>query len=58
MQGGDCLLNKDGFPKQIYPNQWKGENGLYCAGLARRGLDTVAMEAQNIAHHIFNIIEN
>ncbi|XP_071741332.1 probable indole-3-pyruvate monooxygenase YUCCA10 [Rutidosis leptorrhynchoides] len=54
--GCDSLLNRDGYPKQMYPNQWKGENGLYCVGLARRGLVTVAMEAQNIAHHIFNVI--
>ncbi|XP_076882994.1 putative indole-3-pyruvate monooxygenase YUCCA10 [Bidens hawaiensis] len=56
LQGGDCLLNKHGFPKQMYPHHWKGENGLYCVGLARRGYKTIAMEAQNIAHHIFNLI--
>ncbi|KAK1437254.1 hypothetical protein QVD17_03043 [Tagetes erecta] len=56
LQGGDCLLNKDGFPKQMYPHHWKGENGLYCVGLARRGMYILGMDAQNIAHHIFNII--
>lgn len=56
MQGGDDLLKEDGYPKQMYPNQWKGENGLFCVGLARRGLNTVAIEAQNIAHHISNQI--
>ncbi|PWA79339.1 dimethylaniline monooxygenase, N-oxide-forming [Artemisia annua] len=56
LQGGDDLLKEDGYPKQMYPNQWKGENGLFCVGLARRGLNTVAMEAQNIAHHISNLI--
>nr|XP_043637564.1 probable indole-3-pyruvate monooxygenase YUCCA10 [Erigeron canadensis] len=56
LQGNDSLLNQDGFPKQMYPNQWRGENGLYCVGLARRGLYTVAMEAQSIAHHILSLI--
>lgn len=56
MQGYDCLLKKDGLPKLIFPNHWKGENGLYCVGLARRGLYGAAMDAQNIADHIFNLI--
>ncbi|CAI9261625.1 unnamed protein product [Lactuca saligna] len=56
LQGYDCLLKKDGLPKLIFPNHWKGENGLYCVGLARRGLYGAAMDAQNIADHIFNLI--
>ncbi|KAJ0878271.1 putative indole-3-pyruvate monooxygenase [Helianthus annuus] len=56
LQGGDCLLNKDGLPKPMYPNHWKGENGIYCAGLARRGLYGAAMDAENIAQHIFKLI--
>ncbi|MFS8014449.1 putative indole-3-pyruvate monooxygenase [Helianthus anomalus] len=56
MQGGDCLLNKDGYPKQMYPHHWKGENGLYCVGLARRGMYTLGSDAQNTADHIFNLI--
>lgn len=53
---GDDFLNKDGLPKAMYPNHWKGENGLYFVGLARRGLYGAAMDAQNIAHHIFNLV--
>ncbi|KAJ0699260.1 putative indole-3-pyruvate monooxygenase [Helianthus annuus] len=56
LQGGDCLLNNDGLPKPMYPNHWKGENGLYCVGLARRGLYGAGMDAQNIAQHIFKLI--
>ncbi|KAI3760056.1 hypothetical protein L1987_50445 [Smallanthus sonchifolius] len=56
LQGGDCLLNKDGLPKPMYPNHWKGENGLYCVGLSRNGLYGAAMDAQNIAQHIFKQI--
>ncbi|KAJ0742669.1 putative indole-3-pyruvate monooxygenase [Helianthus annuus] len=56
LQGGDCLLNNDGLPKPMYPNHWKEENGLYCAGLARRGLYGAGMDAQNIAQHIFKLI--
>ncbi|KAI7756667.1 hypothetical protein M8C21_009649 [Ambrosia artemisiifolia] len=56
LQGGDCLLNNDGLPIPMYPNHWKGENGLYCAGLARRGLYGAGMDAQNIAQHISKLI--
>ncbi|XP_077224221.1 putative indole-3-pyruvate monooxygenase YUCCA10 [Tasmannia lanceolata] len=49
------LLGKDGMPKQRYPNHWKGKNGLYCAGLSRRGLDGVSEDAQNIADDIMRI---
>ncbi|GMP91230.1 hypothetical protein CsSME_00042011 [Camellia sinensis var. sinensis] len=52
IQGDNYLLNKDGLPKPSFPNHWKGENGLYCAGLARRGLYGAAMDAQNIANDI------
>ncbi|PWA58478.1 pyridine nucleotide-disulfide oxidoreductase, class-II [Artemisia annua] len=52
----DFLINEDGLPKPVYPNHWKGENGLYCVGLARRGLYGAAMDAQNIANHISNLI--
>ncbi|MED6198681.1 hypothetical protein PIB30_068872 [Stylosanthes scabra] len=31
------VLNEDGMPKNEFPKHWKGDNGLYCAGLARRG---------------------
>ncbi|KAG6382256.1 hypothetical protein SASPL_158106 [Salvia splendens] len=48
----DYLLNEDGLAKIAYPNNWKGTNGLYCAGLARMGIYGAAIDAQKIAHHI------
>ncbi|KAM0940577.1 putative indole-3-pyruvate monooxygenase [Dioscorea sansibarensis] len=49
---GGCLSNEEGLPKQRFPKHWKGMNGVYCAGLARRGLHGVPMDAQNIANDI------
>jgi indole-3-pyruvate monooxygenase len=50
------MLNNDGLPKKEFPNHWKGENGLYCAGLAKRGLAGIAMDAKNIANDILSCI--
>ncbi|GJN06764.1 hypothetical protein PR202_ga24520 [Eleusine coracana subsp. coracana] len=50
------LLNDDGLPKKRYPNHWKGANGIYCAGLARRGLAGIAEDAKNIANDILSSI--
>ncbi|KAH7850138.1 hypothetical protein Vadar_028433 [Vaccinium darrowii] len=52
LKGDNYLLNEDGIPKPKYPDHWKGENGLYCAGLSRRGLYGAGMDAQNIANDI------
>ncbi|GJN35104.1 hypothetical protein PR202_gb23839 [Eleusine coracana subsp. coracana] len=46
------MLNNDGFPKKGYPDHWKGEDGLYFAGFARRGLAGITMDAKNIASDI------
>ena len=48
----DQLLNNDGLPKPSFPNHWKGDNGLFCVGLARRGLYGINMDVQNIANDI------
>ncbi|KAI5680385.1 hypothetical protein M9H77_01612 [Catharanthus roseus] len=56
LKGDDYLLNEDGLPKPTFPNHWKGRNGLYCAGLARRGLYGAAMDAQNIANDINSLL--
>ncbi|XP_039822209.1 probable indole-3-pyruvate monooxygenase YUCCA11 [Panicum virgatum] len=50
-----CMLNNDGLPKKDYPNHWKGENGLYCAGFARRGLAGISVDAKSIANDITEI---
>ncbi|PIN06762.1 Flavin-containing monooxygenase [Handroanthus impetiginosus] len=48
----DNLLSDEGIPKPSFPHSWKGNNGLYCAGLAGRGLYGSKMDAQNIAQDI------
>ncbi|XP_027149435.1 probable indole-3-pyruvate monooxygenase YUCCA10 [Coffea eugenioides] len=52
LQGADYLLSDDGLAKPAFPNNWKGTKGLYCAGLARRGLYGAALDAQSIANDI------
>ncbi|KAL8548522.1 hypothetical protein ACS0TY_007720 [Phlomoides rotata] len=52
LKGDDYLLGENGLPKPSFPNHWKGKNGLYCVGLARRGLYGSAMDAENIARDI------
>ncbi|KAL5701453.1 indole-3-pyruvate monooxygenase [Ranunculus cassubicifolius] len=46
------LLDEDGIAKLPFPNHWKGENGLYCVGLSKRGLYGAGMDAQNVAADI------
>ncbi|WJX87063.1 indole-3-pyruvate monooxygenase [Trifolium repens] len=45
-------LNDKGMPKNAFPKHWKGDHGLYCAGLARRGLFGVKSDAELIAEDI------
>ncbi|KAF8411691.1 hypothetical protein HHK36_004249 [Tetracentron sinense] len=49
-------LNNDGMPKNTFPNHWKGQNGLYCAGMSKRGLFGVSMDAKAIASDIQMVI--
>lgn len=51
-QDGEGLFNEDGMPKRSFPDHWKGENGLYCAGFSCRGLLGISEDAQNIANDI------
>ncbi|KAG5019426.1 hypothetical protein JHK87_015281 [Glycine soja] len=46
------ILNDEGMPKNDFPNHWKGDRGLYCAGLSNRGLFGVKMDAEAIADDI------
>uniref|UniRef100_A0A7N2KRX2 Flavin-containing monooxygenase n=1 Tax=Quercus lobata TaxID=97700 RepID=A0A7N2KRX2_QUELO len=54
----DCkyALNGDGMPKNRMPEHWRGEKGLYRAGLSRRGLFGVSMDAMAIANDIDKVI--
>ncbi|CAL4992040.1 unnamed protein product [Urochloa decumbens] len=54
LKNGESMLNNDGLPKKEFPNHWKGANGLYCVGLARRGLAGIAIDAKNIANDILS----
>ncbi|XP_037461956.1 probable indole-3-pyruvate monooxygenase YUCCA11 [Triticum dicoccoides] len=56
LKNGESMLNGNGLPIEEYPNHWKGENGLYCAGLGRRGLAGIAADAKNIANDIKSVI--
>ena len=58
LQDEECwLLNQDGFPKERFPNHWKGKNGLYCVGLSRRGLLGIAMDAESTANDIAKVFK-
>ncbi|XP_031482276.1 probable indole-3-pyruvate monooxygenase YUCCA5 [Nymphaea colorata] len=46
---------RDGFPRQPFPNGWKGKSGLYAVGFTRRGLSGVSMDAMKIAEDIGKI---
>ncbi|KAL5714619.1 indole-3-pyruvate monooxygenase [Ranunculus cassubicifolius] len=46
------VLNASGMPKMEFPNHWKGENGLYCAGFSSRGLAGISKDAEAIARDI------
>ncbi|XP_058781317.1 probable indole-3-pyruvate monooxygenase YUCCA10 [Vicia villosa] len=50
-------LNEKGFPKNPFPKHWKGDRGLYCAGLARKGLFGVKKDAEAIAEDIKQILK-
>ncbi|KAJ1275562.1 hypothetical protein BS78_05G145200 [Paspalum vaginatum] len=54
LKDDECMLNCDGLPKNDYPNHWKGDNGVYCAGFGRRGLAGIYMDAMNIADDIMS----
>ncbi|XP_022758093.1 probable indole-3-pyruvate monooxygenase YUCCA10 [Durio zibethinus] len=56
LKGDEYLLNDDGIPKPSFPNHWKGKNGLYCAGLSRRGLYGASADANNIASDIKSLL--
>ncbi|XP_051229349.1 probable indole-3-pyruvate monooxygenase YUCCA10 [Lolium perenne] len=58
LKNGEGMLNDNGLPTKEYPNHWKGENRLYCAGLARRGLAGIAADAKNIANDIKSVISS
>ncbi|KAK4774377.1 hypothetical protein SAY86_009312 [Trapa natans] len=58
LQGDNSMLDEDGMCKQSFPNNnWRGKNGLYCVGLARKGLYGAAADALNIADDIKQLLQ-
>lgn len=54
-QGSDFFFGKDGFPKDQFPNGWKGKSGLYAVGFTRRGLSGASLDAVRTAEDIGKI---
>lgn len=57
-QDGEGMLNDKGLPKRDFPNHWKGQNGLYCVGLAMKGLTGISYDAKMVAGDIRSIIDS
>lgn len=50
------FFSKSGFPKQPFPNGWKGKSaGLYAVGFTRRGLSGASTDATRIANDISKV---
>ncbi|RCV35932.1 hypothetical protein SEVIR_7G290100v4 [Setaria viridis] len=58
LKNGEGLLNESGMPKREFPNHWKGENGLYCVGLAMKGLSGISCDAKTVAADIKSIVDS
>ncbi|TVU51077.1 hypothetical protein EJB05_02689, partial [Eragrostis curvula] len=58
LKDGESMLNDKGMPKRDFPNHWKGENGIYCVGLAMRGLAGISYDAKMVAGDIKSIIDS
>ncbi|KAB1210596.1 putative indole-3-pyruvate monooxygenase YUCCA10 [Morella rubra] len=52
------IVNGDGMPKNNYPNYWKGQCGVYCAGLSQRGLLKISEDARVITNDIAKVIQD
>ncbi|OMO78823.1 Pyridine nucleotide-disulfide oxidoreductase, class-II [Corchorus olitorius] len=52
LKGSNRIFDENGMPQGSFPDHWKGENGLYCAGFDRGGLQGISVDAQNIARDI------
>ncbi|WVZ88777.1 hypothetical protein U9M48_035252 [Paspalum notatum var. saurae] len=58
LKNGVSLLNDNGMPKRAFPNHWKGDNGLYCVGLAMRGLAGISHDTKKVAADIKSIVDS
>ncbi|XP_011025748.1 PREDICTED: indole-3-pyruvate monooxygenase YUCCA6-like [Populus euphratica] len=49
----DNFFNEnDGYPRNPFPDNWKGKNGLYSVGFTRRGLLGSSIDAHRVAEDI------
>jgi indole-3-pyruvate monooxygenase len=55
-QSEDGLIGDDGMAARGYPEHWKGANGLYCAGMVRRGIYGSCEDAELIAGDISELL--
>ncbi|OIV98670.1 hypothetical protein TanjilG_23962 [Lupinus angustifolius] len=46
------FFSKDGFPRNPFPNGWKGSAGLYAVGFTRTGLSGASLDAISVSHDI------
>ncbi|KAL1550094.1 putative indole-3-pyruvate monooxygenase YUCCA9 [Salvia divinorum] len=49
------FFGKNGFPKNPFPNGWKGEGGIYAVGFTRRGLAGASADAVRVSQDIAKI---
>ncbi|XP_062002839.1 probable indole-3-pyruvate monooxygenase YUCCA10 [Rosa rugosa] len=52
LKDDNYFFNDKGMPNKSFPNHWKSENGLYCAGFSRRGLFGISHDALKITNDI------
>lgn len=52
MQDYGSIFVEDGTLANEFPNHWKGENGLYCAGFSKSGLAGISRDAISIVENI------
>ena len=58
VQDYQYVFNGDGMPKNMYPKHWKGENGMYCAGMSGNGLPGISSDATAIADDISQTLKS
>lgn len=51
LQEGEFFA-KNGYPKAVFPQAWKGNDGLYAVGFSKRGLSGTSSDAVKIAEDI------
>ncbi|CAO2207866.1 unnamed protein product [Urochloa humidicola] len=57
LKSEDGLIGDDGLAARPYPEHWKGKNGLYCAGMVRRGIYGSYEDAELIAGDISELLQ-